>query len=183
MPSVNHLLKRVRAAHKHGSCFVPTWYLPVRIDPANTENPYSLSANVSYNDGVVSVKMPTGFAFDGASIPYWWPCMPWLATLYMHQTYQAWWTWCVTLVLLLYTLRLLPWMQRMGRHARAACVHDQLYRTKSTSRAIADAIFLEIMRRDSVPLDIRWQIYLPVRWFGWRAYSRIVVTKGADDAT
>lgn len=178
MPSVQHLIKRVRAAHEHSSCFIPTWYLPVRIDPANTENPYSLSANVSYSDGVVSVKLPSGTEFDGASIPSWWPVAPWVLTLAMHDLYAAWWTWCVTILLMLYTLRLLPWMQKIGRHARGAAVHDRLYRTKSASRAIADAIFLEIMRRDNVPWDIRWQIYIPVRLFGWLAYNKIVVTGG-----
>lgn len=172
MPTVQHIAKRVRAAHEHTVCFVPAQYLPVRIDPANRENPYSLAQDVFYGDGVVSVQMRKGFAWDGASIPYWWPLIPWLLTLGLHEWRPGWLAWLITTALLAYTLRLLPWMQKMGRHARAACVHDELYRTRQTARAIADAIFLEIMRLDQVPIDIRYQIYLNVRLFGWTAYSR-----------
>lgn len=172
MPTVKHLIQRVRAAHENKSCFVPARFVPVNIDPANAANPYSLSANALYDDGVVRVLLDKGFQWDGASIPYWWPVAPWLLTLYLHETHPSPLAWLITAMLLAYTLRLLPWMQKMGRHVRAACVHDHLYRSRLVSRAIADAIFLEIMRTDRVPLDIRWQIYLNVRLFGWTAYRR-----------
>lgn len=172
MPNVRHLVHRVRVAHETKSCFVPARYLPVNVDPANAANPYSLAQDLFYGDGVVSVQLRKGFAWDGASIPYWWVILPWLLTLAMHEWRPGWLAWLVTLALLAYTLRLLPWMQKMGRHARAACVHDDLYRTKQASRVIADAIFLEIMRLDQVPWDIRYQIYLPVRLCGWMAYRR-----------
>jgi len=185
MPSAKHLLKRVRAAHEHTVCFVPAKYLPVHIDPANAANPYSLSQTLRYSDGVVNVRCEQGFQWDGASIPYWWPVAPWLLTLLLHHLWcPPWLAWLVSLALVLYTLRLLPWMQRMGRHARAACVHDSLYRTQAVARVIADAIFLQIMVLDRVPIDIRWQIYLNVRLFGWTAFNRKAAapTDGATSA-
>lgn len=175
MLSAKHIAKRVRAAHEHTHCFTPARYLPVRIDPANAANPYAIAETVRYHDGVVNVEIEQGFQWDGASIPYWWPCIPWLVTTGLHYHTPSLMAWLVTVLLVLYTLRLLPWMQHMGRHARAACVHDWLYRTKQVSRPIADAIFLEIMRMDRVPIDIRWQIYANVRLFGWTAYNKAAV--------
>ena len=179
---LRRIAARVRAAHASRPCFVPSRYLPVHIDPANRANPYLLSQTLLYDDGVVSVKCEKGFQWDGASIPYWWPVAPWVVTLLLHYVWPGPAAWAMTLLLLLYTLRLLPWMQKIGRHVRAACVHDKLYRSQKVYRAIADAILLAIMQYDKVPLDIRWQIYLNVRLFGGRAYRKASAT-GASAET
>lgn len=177
MPSAKHLLKRVRAAHEHTVCFVPAKYLPVHIDPANAVNPYSLAGPVAYDNGVVRVNCDKGFQWDGASIPALWVLLPWLTTLLLHHLaamgcIRSWWVWATTAALLAVTVRIAPYLQKMGRHARAGCFHDRMYRLRIVSRPIADAIFLEMMRYDRVPLEARWLIYLNVRLFGWTAFNR-----------
>ena len=58
-----------------------------------------------------------------------------------------------------------------GTYGKAAVIHDHLYRTALTSRAMADAIFLEAMGVLNVARWKRWAMYLAVRWFGWAAYA------------
>lgn len=152
--------------------FTPADYVPIALDVANTENPYSLYHPLIYDDGTIRVECEAGFAWDGASIPYWWPIAPWVVTLASNYLWPGPISLVVTILLLAYTARLLPYMQRIGRHARAACVHDKLYRSQRVKRVIADALLLAIMEMDLVPFDVRWQIYMNVRLFGWMAYNR-----------
>lgn len=175
MPTVKHLVKRIRAAHEHCRCFDPADYLAVRIYPSNVENPYSLAESATYDSGVVNVTCEDGFEWDGASIPALWVLAPWLATLLLHHLatmgcIRSWCVWLVTIAMLIVTVRIAPYLQKMGRHVRAGCFHDRMYRLGKVSRVIADAIFLEMMRYDGVPMEARWLIYLNVRLFGWKPY-------------
>lgn len=68
---------------------------------------------------------------------------------------------------LLWTL-LPPW----GRYTAAAVVHDWLYFAQVTTRAEADWVFLELMRRGGVAWCVRWAMYSGVRAGGWVAWGR-----------
>jgi hypothetical protein len=63
-------------------------------------------------------------------------------------------------------------LPKEGRYARAALVHDYLYRTKTLSRPTADALFLSIMDNDGVSGFIARLMYAAVRLFGWLHYNR-----------
>jgi len=164
--------EQVTAAMDAEHAFIPAHGLPVTIDFDDAENPYELSQVVIYDNGIVRVSCERGFRWDGASIPSWWPVAPWVLTLIGLHFWNGWILWVITAVLVAYTLRLLPYMQQMGRHARAAVVHDKLYRAQKTDRLIADAIMLSIMEYDKVPFDVRWLIYSRLRRFGWLAWRR-----------
>lgn len=56
-----------------------------------------------------------------------------------------------------------PW----GRYAKAAVVHDYLYRHQVGTRKEADDIFLEAMRVLSVPRRTRYVMYWFVRMFAF----------------
>ncbi len=58
----------------------------------------------------------------------------------------------------------------MGRHTRAAILHDYLYERRLGSRAIADCLFHEVMKADGCRWYHRWPMYLAVRLFGRRAW-------------
>jgi hypothetical protein len=60
----------------------------------------------------------------------------------------------------------------LGRYGDAAIVHDYLYRTQTTDRATADAIFLEAMEAKGVRWSQRQMIYYAVRLFGWHAWQQ-----------
>lgn len=154
--------------------FSPMCGLPVIIDFSDPANAYALSASLRYNNGVVNVECEPGFKWDGASIPVLVPLVPWFVTLLLMQFWPSANVLAVTAVFVAYTIRLLPYMQKMGLHARAGVVHDKLYRAqiRGVSRAVCDAILLEIMAFDRVPLDVRWLIYLSVRWWGWIPWRR-----------
>lgn len=182
---LRRLAARVRAAHQRNGCFVPAKYLPVHIDPANRANPYSLATAVLYDDGIVTVKCEKGFQWDGASIPALWMLAPWMFTLILHRLATmgyapSWFAWLTTLALLVVTVRIAPYLQKMGRHVRAGCFHDRMYRLGEVRRTIADAIFLEMMRYDGVPLEARWLIYINVRLCGWRPYRRWAAARAAS---
>lgn len=169
--------KQVEKIAESHDRFTPAKYLPVMIDFfTDSANPYGLSEVVVYDNGIVRVILEKGFKWDGASIPVWLPVAPWLATmLAMHlwpETWQAAWLLIVTVVLVLYTLRLLPYMQKMGLHARAMCVHDRLYRAQQITRLECDAIMASILESDGVPWDVRTLIYRRVRNFGWIAWMK-----------
>jgi hypothetical protein len=151
--------------------FKPKDGLPVVIDfRTDSVNPYSLSEDVAYSNGVVNALMERGFKWDGASIPVWIPLVPWVLTLIVMQFWPSPWVLIATGALVLYAIRLLPYMQKMGLHSRAGCVHDKLCRAQKVSRVVADAIMLEIMEYDGVPWDVRTIIYRRVRQFGWIAW-------------
>lgn len=69
---------------------------------------------------------------------------------------------------------------KVGRYARAALVHDALYRKGDVSRVQADALFLAIMEQDGVRWCDRWPLYLAVRLFGWIAWLRLRVAEDED---
>ncbi len=63
----------------------------------------------------------------------------------------------------------------LGQHGLAAVLHDYLYATGISSRAEADAIFLESMRQLGVRFTRRYAMYLGVRlggWLPWRRYRQ-----------
>jgi hypothetical protein len=152
--------------------FLPQRILPVAIDFSNAANPYELSQDVIYDNGIVRVLMEKTFQWDGASIPPWLPVVPWIASMVGAHFYRTPWWWVATAILVLYTIRLLPYMQKMGLHARAACVHDKLYRAQKVARVVADAIMDSIMESDGVPWDVRFIIHRRVRHWGWLAWGR-----------
>lgn len=184
MPTVARIALSVRRAHDQHNCFVPAKYLPVNIDPADA-NPYSLAASVLYANGIVTVKCEKGFQWDGASINSLWVLLPWIGTTVLHHLaamgcIPSWSAWLITLVLVILTIRIAPYLQKMGTHARAACFHDRMYRLGEVDRAIADAIFMEIMRKDNVRWEARWIIYLSVRCFGWIPYRHWAAVRMAN---
>lgn len=160
---------QVQQVKESADRFTPARYLPVNIDFTNPD-PYELSQEVVYKNAIVTVVLERGFKWDGASIPVTLPIIPWLATLGLFLIFDSPWVLAVTAVLVLYVRRLLPYMQKMGIHARAMCVHDKLYRAQVVDRVVADAIMESILESDQVPLDVRWLIYNKVRQFGWIAW-------------
>lgn len=64
----------------------------------------------------------------------------------------------------------------LGRHQRAALLHDYLYdqhhRFGCGDRAVADRAFLVQMQLDGVGWRSRWTMYLAVRLFGWLYWDR-----------
>ena len=63
-----------------------------------------------------------------------------------------------------------------GRYTDAAIVHDYLYSAnciyKEINRAIADKIFLELMKSLGVPKWKRVLLYRGVRMFGWMFFRK-----------
>ena len=154
-----------------GEYFTPPRGLPVVIDfRTDSANPYSLAKEVVYDNGIVKVTMEAGFKWDGASIPTWVPILPWVLTMIAMHFWTGPALWAVTAVLVVYTIRLLPYMQKMGLHARALALHDKLYRAQKTSRVVSDAIAETVMESDGVPADVRWIIHSRLRKFGWIAW-------------
>lgn len=60
-----------------------------------------------------------------------------------------------------------------ARYDRAACLHDWLYATQTTTRKEADDLFLEAMKADGVGTITRRTIYRAVRMFGWSAWNKV----------
>lgn len=58
-----------------------------------------------------------------------------------------------------------------GRYAQAAVLHDSLYRTRSVTRARADALFMEAMAVLGVPAWQRWLMWAAVRVGGALPYA------------
>jgi hypothetical protein len=170
MRNKSRLAREVKVASESLHLFQPVHGLPVLIDFAVAGDPYQLSEHVRYQNTVVHVAMPRGFQWDGCSIPSWVPLLPWIVSLAVMRFCPAFWP--LVIVALCYSVRLLPFMQKMGRHARAAAVHDRLYRTQPVARVVADAIMLSIMEYDRVPWDVRMIIYIQLRLLGWIAWRR-----------
>ena len=57
-----------------------------------------------------------------------------------------------------------------GRHRLAALIHDRLYQTRQTPRAVADAIFRAEMRRARVPAWRAWLMGAAVGLVGAAAF-------------
>lgn len=69
--------------------------------------------------------------------------------------------------------RLLWWLYpSVGPYLRAALIHDELYLKNHGSRAVADAIFLEIMGHDKTPFYQKWPLYFGVRLGGWWFWNK-----------
>jgi hypothetical protein len=73
-----------------------------------------------------------------------------------------------------------------GKYTEAAVIHDWLYRTHLFSRAMCDALFLEMMNALRTDWHTRTIIYLAVRLFGgfawrderrWRSHLAIPLQK------
>jgi len=58
-----------------------------------------------------------------------------------------------------------------GNHARAAVIHDHLYRTGAVPRFLADAIFRDAMAASGVGFWKRWIMWAGVRLGGRNAYQ------------
>ena len=68
-----------------------------------------------------------------------------------------------------------------GQYAKAAVIHDYLYRLTGCSRFLADAIFREVMAQLGVPFWKRCAMYYAVRFFG-RGHNKIPEGKSLLDA-
>lgn len=58
------------------------------------------------------------------------------------------------------------------RIARAATIHDYLYTEKCLPRAMADSLFLAIMKEDGMPWTKRTSCYVAVRLFGAASWEK-----------
>ena len=68
--------------------------------------------------------------------------------------------------------RLLQWLfPKLGRGALAGIAHDRLYARGEVSRAIADALYLGLLRELGVGWCERTTKYLALRAFGWAAWN------------
>lgn len=68
-----------------------------------------------------------------------------------------------------------------GRYAKAAWLHDWLYRTQPVSRQEADLLFIEAMKELGVSWLKRKAMHRFVRIFGWlpwRKYRREIMSRG-----
>jgi hypothetical protein len=171
MPEPTIVQQQVQDVQAANDRFTPARVLPVFID-FTSHDPYELAQEVTYDNGIVKVTLEKGFKWDGASIPVSLPLIPWILTIILFLLWDSPWVLVATMVIALYVLRLLPYMQKMGRHSRGACVHDKLYEAQVVARVVADAIFESIMESDGVPWDVRWLIYNKVRQFGWWAWRQ-----------
>ena len=59
-----------------------------------------------------------------------------------------------------------------GKATKEAVIHDYLYRTRTGTRAQADAVFLEAMELNGQARWRRWLMWAGVRLFGWKAYPK-----------
>jgi hypothetical protein len=70
-------------------------------------------------------------------------------------------------------------ISKMGRHRKAAVLHDYLYSENTAylkvSREQADIVFYDAMRDEDVPLWKSWSMYRAVRLGGWASFRK---TKG-----
>lgn len=156
--------------------FEPDTGLEVLIDFRRQGDPYELAEEVRYSNSTsedgVHLRAPKGFQWDGASIPTWTPVVPWVVSLLLIHYWPGWGSIAISAALILYTLRLLPYLQKMGLHARGCCFHDVMYRLQVVSRIVADAIMESIHEHDNVPIDIRKILYAIVRMTGWWAWRK-----------
>lgn len=66
-----------------------------------------------------------------------------------------------------------PLVERMGRHSKAAVVHDYLYsQPDMLTRKECDKVFLEAMKVSGVNVRLRWSMYFAVRLFGWLHFNK-----------
>lgn len=60
----------------------------------------------------------------------------------------------------------------IGKHSKAAVVHDFLYAFNVGTRKWADEVFIEAMQVNGVRRTRRWLYYYAVRAFGWLPWMR-----------
>lgn len=65
--------------------------------------------------------------------------------------------------------RIITFLPRIGKAAKASVLHDYLYQTHEKTRKEADDIFLEAMQISGVG-KYRYLYYYAVRYFGWLVY-------------
>lgn len=56
---------------------------------------------------------------------------------------------------------------------RAAVIHDYLYSKQLTSRRLADNVFYEAMRVDSINIFRAYSMWLGLRFAGWKRWDEI----------
>ena len=64
------------------------------------------------------------------------------------------------------------WLPPFGRYLQAAVLHDYLYSSKPIPRKDADRIFFRVMVEARTRVWRAGLMYLAVRWFGWKAWSK-----------
>lgn len=74
-----------------------------------------------------------------------------------------------------YNLASLPWwigwaLEKLGRHQRAAALHDYLYEKRIGEKSWADKQFLQAMKADKVKGWRRYMAYTGVAVGGWLAW-------------
>jgi len=105
---------------------------------------------------LIRTEVPSGFEYDGASIPNRATLPDWLCKLLPMRM-----RWGIPIWAL---------FPPIGKYDRPAILHDFLYsQAGNTPRCLADAIFYEAMLEDGV----KWRrpiMFYAVRWFGGGAY-------------
>lgn len=162
-----------------GHRFRPDKGLPVWINYTDPRDPFELYQELEYENGPIKVVIPAGFKCDATSTP--------IAVFLTPAVFQiiaaVWWamSWSSNVMIVLWVIGTLlaialPWAMpgvgQLGLHARAAVVHDALYRTQIVARVVADAIMWEIMEYDRVHLLPKWMVYMLLRTFGGSAWRR-----------
>ena len=86
---------------------------------------------------------------------------------------------------MVFDLASLPWwigfaLTKLGRHQRAACIHDWFYENKTNSKRWADKQFRLAMDEDNTKGWRKWTAWSGVAvggWFAWLKESDIVIHK------
>lgn len=174
-------------AQIRGHRFKPDKGLPVWINYTNPRDPFELYEEVTYENGPIKVVIPAGFRCDATSTPaavFLTPAL--FQILAAVGWYAVWPVWVMALFWAIGTALaiLLPWVMpgvgQLGLHARAAVVHDALYRTQVVARVVADAVMWEIMEYDRVRLLPKWMVYILLRALGFRAWRANAVQIAAN---
>lgn len=171
--SSKRLLSEVRSSTHR---FTPADALPVVINYQDQVNPFELAEPVRYRNGPLTVTIPKGFKCDATSTPGIVFQVPALANLLAMGLWLAScerWAilcWAASTLLAVVIPYAMPAVGQLGLHARAAVVHDVLYRTQTVSRVVADAVMYEVMEYDRVRWLPRWAIFLLLRVCGGRAW-------------
>ena len=84
-----------------------------------------------------------------------------------------------------FNLASLPWwigwaLTKLGKHQRAACLHDWFYDNRTNSKTWADLQFRQAMDMDSVKGWRKWMAWSGVAvggWFAWRSSGGPKVVK------
>lgn len=69
-----------------------------------------------------------------------------------------------------------------GKSRRAAVLHDFLYCIQLSTRAEADALFLEALKSEGVGVLVRWSMWAGVRAGGWVYWNKRAAGEGLDNS-